>query len=161
MISNLTFSLTNRCNQSDGLTSYTNLGPFVTFLIGYFVEFPRFRRRFFLGSGPVGDDVLWYHHIGGFFCSFFLSFGHPQASSAILSHPGPSWAILSHPRPSWAILGLGKKNKKIPLCGGTIGHCPLWGCCPKRLKWWFLQLQSYFQNLSNTILHHFPANMAM
>ena len=71
LISNLTFSLTNRCNQSDGLTSYTNLGPFVTFLIGYFVEFPRFRRRFFLGSGPVGDDVLWYHHIGGFSLFFF------------------------------------------------------------------------------------------
>ena len=31
-----------------------------------FLSFPSF-----LGSGPVGDDDLWHHHIGGF-SPFFL-----------------------------------------------------------------------------------------
>ena len=36
---------------------------------------------YFLGSGPVGDNDLWYHHTPGTLCSHFLSLillSHPQ-----------------------------------------------------------------------------------
>ena len=32
----------------------------------------------FLGSGPVGDDDLWYHHILVTLCSFFLFGQRPR-----------------------------------------------------------------------------------
>ena len=41
-------------------------------------------KNMLLGSGPVGDDDLWYHHIPGMLRYYFFFFFHSPAGSEAL-----------------------------------------------------------------------------
>ena len=96
-----------------------------------------------MGSGPVGDDDLWHHHIGRF-SPFFFSFLFPSppwglpAGSEVLpagSEVLPAGSEVlpagskAHPAGSEAL-----PAEKISLGGDAIGHHPLRGRCPLTTK---------------------------
>ena len=85
----------------------------------------RIRKSPFLDSGPVGDDDLWHHHVGGF--SPF-SFSFPSVRPSV---PPPGQLAL---RPSQLALRPSQLALRLSLCGNTIGHRPLRGRCPLTTK---------------------------
>ena len=77
----------------------------------------------FLGSGPVGDDDLWYHHILVTLCSVFLSVSIP---------PRPlSW-------PSQLAPGLPAGSRALPAGSSWLQGPPGWLQAPTSSPmWWY------------------------
>ena len=66
----------NVYSRAEGIANHYWLRAVFSLFLSFFFYFP------LLGSGPIGDNVLWYHHIPGTLCSLSLWWASDPAGRA-------------------------------------------------------------------------------